>query len=48
VPVMSATWLNRSQRDVTARAALRLPRNARFPTLDEDPEVQALRFLNDA
>ena len=31
-----------------ARSALRLPRNARFPTLDEDPEVQALRFLNDA
>lgn len=29
-----------------ARAALRLPRNARFPALDEDPEVQALRSLN--
>ena len=31
-----------------ARAALRLPRNARFPAFDEDPEVQALRSLNDA
>jgi len=31
-----------------AKAALRLPRNARFPTLDEDPEIQALRSLNDA
>jgi len=31
-----------------ARAALRLPRNARFPAFDEDPEVRALRSLNDA
>ncbi len=31
-----------------ARAALRLPRNARFPALDEDPEVLALQSLDDA
>jgi hypothetical protein len=29
-----------------ARAALRLPRNARIPTAEEDPEAQAMQSLN--